>query len=71
MSHLKRVIHETDMSSETTIVELDLTPEELAELQRLAEGRKLPLEDLVASAVKKYLSSDPKPPGQAKPEQKN
>lgn len=59
---LKRMITENEMSPETTIVELDLTPEELAELQRLAEGRKLPLEDLVASAVKKYLASDPKPP---------
>ena len=59
---LKRMITENEMSPETTIVELDLTPEELAELQRLAEGRRLSLEDLVASAVKKYLASDPKPP---------
>ena len=45
------------MSLETTIVELDLTPEEWAQLMRLAEESRLSLEELVAAAVKKYLAN--------------
>ena len=45
------------MLLETTIVELDLTPEEWSQLIRLAEERRLSLEELVAAAVKEYLAN--------------
>lgn len=50
------MIPENEMPLETTIVELDLTPEEWAQLMRLAEERRLSLEELVAAAVKKFLA---------------
>lgn len=45
------------MSPETTIVELDLEPEEWAQLMRIAEARSVSLEELVAAAVKEYLAN--------------
>ena len=45
------------MPLETTIVELDLEPEEWAQLMRIAEARSLSLEELVAAAVKEYLAN--------------
>lgn len=54
---MKDLIPENEMPLETTIVELDLTPEEWAQLIRLAEERRLSLEELVAAAVKEYLAN--------------
>ena len=51
------MISEPEMSPETTIVELDLEPEEWAQLIRLAEERRLSHEELVAAAVKEYLAN--------------
>ena len=51
------MIPENEMPLETTIVELDLTPEEWAQLMRIAEARSLSLEELVAAAVKEYLAN--------------
>lgn len=45
------------MSPETTIVELDLEPEEWAQLMRIAEARSVSLEELVAVVVKRYLAN--------------
>ena len=53
----QRVISEPEMSPETTIVELDLTPEEWAQLMRIAEARSVSLEELVAVVVKRYLAN--------------
>lgn len=46
------------MSPETTIVELDLEPEEW----RIAEARSVSLEELVAVVVKRYLANSLPPP---------
>ena len=51
------MISEPEMPLETTIVELDLEPEEWAQLMRIAEARSLSLEELVAAAVKEYLAN--------------
>ena len=55
------MISEPEMSPETTIVELDLKPEEWAQLMRIAEARSVSLEELVA-AVKRYLANSLPPP---------
>lgn len=54
---MKDLIPENEMPLETTIVELDLTPEEWAQLIRIAEARSVSLEELVAAAVKEYLAN--------------
>ncbi|MGN0834951.1 MAG: hypothetical protein ACI4QA_03875 [Candidatus Spyradosoma sp.] len=53
------MIPEPEMPSEveTTFVELDLRPEEWAQLLRIAGARGVSLEELVASAVKEYLAA--------------
>lgn len=61
-AHSQRVISEPEMSPETTIVELDLEPEEWAQLMRIAEARSVSLEELVAAAVKRYLANSLPPP---------
>lgn len=50
------------MSPQTTIVELDLDPEEWAQLMRIAEARSVSLEELVAVVVKRYLANSLPPP---------
>ena len=54
---LNALFSEPEMSPETTIVELDLDPDELARLERIAANMGLSLEELVAAAVKEYLAS--------------
>ena len=56
-AHSQRVISGPEMSPQTTIVELDLDPDELARLERIAANLGLSLEELVATAVKEYLAS--------------
>lgn len=56
-AHSQRVISEPEMSPQTTIVELDLDPDELVRLERIAANLGLSLEELVAAAVKEYLAS--------------
>ena len=67
----QRVISEPEMSPETTIVELDLEPEEWAQLMRIAEARSVSLEELVAVVVKRYLANSLPPPSMSHPSRKN